>query len=269
VGGGAQNTSGLNAVVAGGIQNSAAAYSVVCGGDGNVASNGAAISGGTANLATGENAWIGNGAYNTNTGIFAMIPGGYENLATGQSSFSAGQYAEALNDGAFVWSDDSGATTASAANNSVTFRASGGYRLFSSTGTTGVALAAGSGSWSNMSDRNAKNNLTAINPQSVLDEVAALFISKWSYKTEQGVQHLGPMAQDFHAAFQVGENDTTISTVDEEGVALAAIQGLNQKLEAKSHKLETENANLKQQNEALEKRMDDLEQMVQSLAAKK
>jgi hypothetical protein len=77
------------------------------------------------------------------------------------------------------------------------------------------------------------------------------------------------MAQDFHAAFHVGENDTTISTVDEEGVALAAIQGLNQKLEASRQKLETENADLKHQNESLEKRLDDLEQLVQSLAAKK
>ena len=39
------------------------------------------------------------------------------------------------------------------------------------------------------------------------------------------------MAQDFHAAFGVGENDTTISTIDEGGVALAAIQGMNEKLE--------------------------------------
>lgn len=39
--------------------------------------------------------------------------------------------------------------------------------------------------------------------------------------------HLGPMAQDFHAAFNVGMDDKHMATVDEEGVALAAIQGLN------------------------------------------
>ena len=34
------------------------------------------------------------------------------------------------------------------------------------------------------------------------------------------------MAQDFNAAFGVGEGETQISAVDADGVALAAIQGL-------------------------------------------
>ncbi|HEY0548440.1 MAG TPA: hypothetical protein VGF13_02495 [Verrucomicrobiae bacterium] len=47
----------------------------------------------------------------------------------------------------------------------------------------------------------------------------------------KSVRHIGPMAQDFRSAFAVGENDRTITTVDADGVALAAIQGLNQKVE--------------------------------------
>ena len=47
------------------------------------------------------------------------------------------------------------------------------------------------------------------------------------------MRHLGPTAQDFRAAFGLGHNDTTISSVDAPGVALAAIQGLNAKLEAR------------------------------------
>jgi hypothetical protein len=272
VGGGAQNTSGLNAVVAGGLQNSAGAFSVVSGGQENIATNGSSVSGGTANLAKGIAACIAGGSYNTNSGDLAMIPGGSQNLASGQTSFAAGYNAQATNDGAFVWSDTTGTTTASVANNSVTFRASGGYRLFSSTGTAGVQLAAGSGSWSSLSDRNAKNDLAPVNPQAVLAGVAALSISKWSYKTEQGVRHLGPMAQDFHAAFQVGENDTTISTVDEEGVALAAIQGLNEKLEQQSKQKDAEIQALQAkaaQVDSLEARLNELEQTVQSLANKK
>jgi hypothetical protein len=35
------------------------------------------------------------------------------------------------------------------------------------------------------------------------------------------------VAQDFYAAFKLGEGDTTINSVDADGVALAAIQGLN------------------------------------------
>jgi hypothetical protein len=46
------------------------------------------------------------------------------------------------------------------------------------------------------------------------------------------VEHLGPMAQDFKAAFDLGDSDKSIGFQDAEGVALAAIQGLNAKLEA-------------------------------------
>jgi hypothetical protein len=56
------------------------------------------------------------------------------------------------------------------------------------------------------------------------------------------------MAQDFHAAFGLnGADDKHISVVDEGGVALAAIQGLNQKLDEKAAEIQT----LKQQNDSL------------------
>ena len=61
----------------------------------------------------------------------------------------------------------------------------------------------------------------------MLNALAAIPIQSWNYKTQDAaIRHLGPMAQDFQAAFHVGENNTTISTVDAQGVALAAIQGL-------------------------------------------
>jgi hypothetical protein len=90
------------------------------------------------------------------------------------------------------------------------------------------------GTWVNGSDRNSKEAFTAINPRAVLEKVSALPITEWKYKVEaSGTEHIGPMAQDFHAAFGLnGADDKHISTVDESGVALAAIQGLNQKLEA-------------------------------------
>ena len=81
-------------------------------------------------------------------------------------------------------------------------------------------------------DRNAKTDVTLIDPQSVLDRVAAMPIATWRYKTETDQVHLGPMAQDFRAAFGLGADDKHIATIDEGGVALAAIQGLNAKLEA-------------------------------------
>ncbi len=105
-----------------------------------------------------------------------------------------------------------------------------------------------------MSDRTAKTNFTAVDTRDVLQKVVTLPITAWNFKKDDKVQHLGPMAQDFYAAFNLGKDDKHIATVDEEGVALAAIQGLNQKLE-------TENAKLKQQ-------IIELGQLVNQLSAR-
>ena len=87
----------------------------------------------------------------------------------------------------------------------------------------------GSGSWSSLSDRDAKANISAMDSQALLARLAALPIATWNYKAQpDSVRHMGPMAQDFRAAFGLGEDDKHISTVDAEGVALAAIQALYQ-----------------------------------------
>jgi len=97
------------------------------------------------------------------------------------------------------------------------------------------------------SDRNAKENFKQVPALEVLDKVAALPISRWNFKQDQTAEHMGPMAQDFYDAFHIGSDDRHIAIVDEGGVALAAIQGLNLKLEDRTqrsdaliHKLETE-----------------------------
>lgn len=105
---------------------------------------------------------------------------------------------------------------------------------------TGVSMAAGSGAWSALSDRNVKTAIVAADPAAVLDRLLAMPISEWSYIAQgEGIRHLGPMAQDFAAAFGLGENATTISSIDADGVALAAIQGLNAKLERENAALRT------------------------------
>lgn len=107
-----------------------------------------------------------------------------------------------------------------------------------------------------VSDRNAKRDLEPVNSRDVLEKVAALPLSTWSYIADPNVRHLGPMAQDFRAAFEVGQDEKSIATVDADGVALAAIQGLNQKVEELGNELKRrdhENADLKQRLAALEK----------------
>jgi hypothetical protein len=105
------------------------------------------------------------------------------------------------------------------------------------------------------SDRNAKQNFTSVNPREVLAKVAALSITEWSYKTISDVRHIGPVAQDFYAAFGVGGDDKGISTVDADGVALAAIQGLNEKLGEK----EAELLRLRAENQGLARRLGAIE----------
>ena len=94
--------------------------------------------------------------------------------------------------------------------------------------STGAFLSTG-GVWTNNSDRDSKTAVQPIDARSVLDEVSRLPISSWQYIADRGtVRHIGPMAQDFHAAFGRGPSDgRSIATVDADGVALAAIQALN------------------------------------------
>jgi hypothetical protein len=105
------------------------------------------------------------------------------------------------------------------------------------------------GTFVSLSDRNAKENFTPVNSREVLAKVAALPLSRWNFRDDKSSEHIGPMAQDFYAAFGVGPDDKHIATVDADGVALAAIQGLNQKLEQK----ETEITELRQRLEELER----------------
>ncbi len=207
----------------------------------------ATVGGGYQNTASGDRSTISGGLGNTASGLFATVPGGYNNVASGQSSFAAGQYANTNSQyGAFVWSDASTTTYISATvPNEFLVRASGGITLYTDAAATiGAVLPAGSSSWGVVSDRNAKANFAAVDDRAVLDRLASIPVQTWNYKTQDvSIRHIGPMAQDFYAAFQVGENNTTISTVDAQGVALAAIQGLyqqNQELKAQIEALQNQ-----------------------------
>ena len=86
--------------------------------------------------------------------------------------------------------------------------------------------------------------------RSILDKVATLPLYRWSYKAQDAsIQHIGPTAQDFSAAFGLGDNNTTISTVDPDGIALAAIQELAKQVQA----LRAENASLQKQIDEIKK----------------
>ena len=68
------------------------------------------------------------------TAIGQRLPGGQNNTASGEFSFAAGQQAQAVNQGAFVWADSQNATFASTANDQFSVRAQGGV-VFATSGT--------------------------------------------------------------------------------------------------------------------------------------
>jgi len=107
-----------------------------------------------------------------------------------------------------------------------------------------------------MSDRNLKTDLRAIEPASVLAKVVNMPITNWRYKEDHpGIRHLGPMAQDFAAAFGLGKTDRMIFPLDATGVSMAAIQGLSQRVV----ETEQENATLRRKLGELGKRMARIE----------
>ena len=215
VGGGGLNTvGGLFATVAGGHKNTATDYA-------------ATVGGGFQNFAEGTIATVSGGTLNQANGMASVVPGGYKNVANGDYSFAAGFNATAINVGSFVWGDGQGLTTDTGPYQFVA-QASGGFTFYTASGfPEGATLPSGSGSWSSLSDRNVKDNFSAVDGTALLAQLAALPIATWNYKAQaDSIRHVGPTAQDFRAAFGLGEDDRHISTVDSEGVALAAIQAL-------------------------------------------
>ncbi len=261
----------------------------------------ATISGGGAesavNTVTASGGTIGGGSKNTVSGLWGTVPGGYLNVASGQNAFAAGERCQATNFNSIAIGDDSQATGAGAfalggnarsdangcfvwgsgfsttrctydgadpsdAINRFVVRAEGGVHLLSSNdNVTGVRLPPDGSSWDNLSDRNQKHEVVAVDVLDVLKKVAALPMSTWSYNAEGNVRHLGPMAQDFHGAFGLGTGDTRISTIDGFGVALAAVQGL----ERENETLRSEVAKLRDQNA---KQLAEMEKRLRSLEAR-
>jgi len=241
IAGGYVNTNGGHyAAISGGWQNDVrtnAQSSVVAGGYRNVIGNNSSycvIAGGQ------ENRIAGGGWYST-------IAGGLSNRASAFFTFAAGQQARADHYGSFVWSDGSIGAVPSFNDNTFSARAAGGARFYTTANlSVGVNLPAGGGAWAPISDRAVKENVREVNTREVLEKVAALPLNTWNYKSQDStIRHIGPMAQDFHAAFGVGEDERHITTIDADGVALAAIQGLNKKLEKELQARDAEIGELK------------------------
>jgi len=184
--------------------------------------------GGTASLAQGINAKA-QGIASTAIGN-AVVANGSDSIALGSNVQS--------DHGAFIFGDGSARTGYASKENQFVGIATGGVLFYTDPNYLfGASLAPGSGSWTAFSDRNAKTAVRPVKPREVLEKVIAIPLNTWQYKAQDAkYRHMGPMAQDFYAAFQLGETDKGIDTVDADGVALAAIQGLNALLTEKDEK---------------------------------
>ncbi|HWY77931.1 MAG TPA: tail fiber domain-containing protein, partial [Verrucomicrobiae bacterium] len=174
--------------------------------------------------------------------------------AEGISSFAAGYRAKCHNKGTFVWADSQNADFDSTRDNQVAFRCQSGVFFDDGNGLF-VNWTPGAGDWAFASDRNLKDRVSAVDSEAILDKVARLPLAEWSYKGYPQ-RHIGPMAQDFHALFPLNDDDKRLIGVDLHGVALAAIQGLNKKVEDQRAELAAKQAQIDQ----LRFRLDQLDQ---------
>jgi hypothetical protein len=274
VGGGASNSaSGFRSTVGGGGGNTASGTSSTVGaGDFNTASGTLSIvAGGDTNTASGQHSTVGGGLINTASGSFSTVAGGQRNIASGTGSFAAGSFANANVNGCFAFGDNSTTNVVSCGitPNQFVARAIGGVYFLTAGNSdatyTGAKLAPGATAWTVYSDSIGKDNLRPVDAKAVLRKVAALPLATWNWRSQDAsIRHMGPMAQDFHAAFGLGETPTGISTVDADGVALAAIQGLNAKVDSA---IKEKNRQLAQQASTIlehEREIADLKQQLQS-----
>jgi hypothetical protein len=265
VGSGEQNiASGTQSTIGGGYAGRASGnYSVVGGGQYNKARGNYSVVGGgggaseaDSNSASGSYAAIAGGTHNRASGNGSFVAGGSTNEAGGLYSFASGCNAHANHFGSFVRTDGSGTSLSSSLSNEFTVRAQGGYRLYTNDAhTSGVTLAGGGNAWASVCDSARKRLIRPLDSQDILNRFSSLPLKRWEYKSENaGIEHIGPMAQDFWNSFHLGSDSLGITTIDADGVMMAAIQ-----------ELQKQNAELQAKNDALEQRTARLEIQLQQL----
>ena len=223
---------------------------------------------------------LGFGCQASGSSTFAV---GESNVANAAASVAMGYHANTnARQGSFVFADRSTIDTLRAGvNHSATWRLSGGFRIFTSSNlSTGVTVQSGasvsnwgqsnaviststgaylstSGVWTNVSDVSRKHRFEAVSGEDILSRLRQVPIQRWSYRTDKdSVRHIGPTAQDFRAAFGLGNDERTIGTIDADGIALAGVQALENRSRnqlAAIERLQVENAELRKRLDAIEK----------------
>jgi trimeric autotransporter adhesin len=186
-------------------------------------------------IAIGWNATSGITGTPTGGGGSGAVAIGHQVVAQGDHSLALGnRVSTGGRIGAIVIGDrsvTSGVPIIATANNQFAVRAAGGYRLHSNSSlTAGVFMSAGGSTWSAISDRNRKENFAELDGEDVLRRLRSVPVTSWNYIAEgREVRHIGPMAQDWHAAFALNDDPLTINQGDFDGINLAAVQALERR----------------------------------------
>ncbi len=191
---------------------------------------------------------------------------GFSTIASGNASTAMGYGVSTAGfEGSFIYGDRSNLVTTleNSAANQFMVRAAGGSIIYSNAGATaGVTLAPGDGAWSSVSDRNRKMDFVSIDGEEILSRVRTVPVTEWSYRSQgTAVRHMGPMAQDFRAAFGLGTSELMINSIDIDGVNLAAIHALI----ARTDRLREENAALQREVQTLRAQVDRVDALTKRL----
>ncbi len=250
------------AVKAGGDLSIAMGHSAVASGSGGLALGSYAAASGASSLALGSyttasgNQSIALGIRTTASGLAATALGnkttasGIASTAMGGQTTASGRFSTALGNGtvarsfcetaAGMFNLDAPPLSADSWNTGDRLFVVGNGQSASARSDAFVVFKNGNallrGTLTQGSDRDRKTDIKPTDTRSILELVGELPLYTWKYQGEE-VTHLGPMAQDFFAAFQLGGTDRGIATVDADGVALAAIQELKRRLDAKDAEL--------------------------------
>jgi hypothetical protein len=186
---------------------------------------------------------------------------------TANGHFSTVMGSNASSDGrvaCFLFGDNSTTdTVVNTANHQFMVRADGGVIFYTNASLSmGVELLAGAGSWSMISDRNKKRNITLLSPIDFNEQFDSLSVLSWNY-IGHNTLHIGPIAQDFYATFGFGEKSYLINMIDSDGATFLGIKKLNKEInnllkaedvEIIEEELENEKAKL----DAIEQRINEL-----------
>jgi hypothetical protein len=237
-----------------------------------------ATASGYASLATGR-ASIASGPYSAALGDNCTAAAsnstamGLATAANALCSMAIGGYVKANHSGTFIAGDFSKTTyDSTSANNQMTMRFAGGYRLFTSSAcTTGVTLDAGGSSWSTVSDRRKKENFDRADGEYFLKGLARLSLGSWNYigQDSKTFRHYGPMAQEIFQYYgkdsrgTIG-NDTTLAGADVDGIMMICLQALEirtAELRNAVNELKVENEKTAQLQESLNGLKDEVLRM--------